>query len=144
MRIAKDVVKFSGHWLITAQHKSTFEITTENFLGPKGDCIIGINSSKACYDLDNNLKRLLRKDGTQVSLTFLVNGDLFEVQAFGSSQLILTDKKSMVIRKGIYTCPRTLAIKATASAKDFPRTIISSLKRPGCTGVMIIEAKLTH
>ncbi|MEM3403589.1 MAG: DUF371 domain-containing protein [Nitrososphaeria archaeon] len=144
MRVAKDVVKFSGHWLITARHQSTFEITTEDFLGPKGDCIIGINSSKSCYDLDNNLKELLKNDDAQVNLIFLVDNILFEVRAFGSSKLSLTDKKSMVIRKSSYTCPRTLAIKATASAKDFPSSMISLLRRPECRGVMIIESKVSH
>ena len=142
MLFARDAVIFYGHELIKATHRSTFEITTEDFLGPKGDCIIGINASKSCYDLDPLLKKVLKNDNSNVTLTLMVKEYLFKISAHGSKQLILSDKNSMVIRTSNFISPRTLAIKASSSAYDLPRSIITMLKRRDRMGVMILEAMI--
>jgi hypothetical protein len=144
MSIARDVVVFYGHELIKATHRSTFEITTEDFLGPKGDCIIGINATKSCYDLDPLLKKVLKNDDTNVTLTLIIKELLFKISACGSKQLTLTHKKSMVVRTSDFVCPRTLAIRASSSAYDLPRSIIDALKRRDSRGVMILEAVIRH
>jgi len=144
MLVARDVVVFYGHELIKATHRSTFEITTEDFLGPKGDCIIGINASKSCYDLDPLLKKVLKNDNANVTLILMIEGSLFKLSACGSKQLILSDKNSMVIRTSSFICPRTLAIKASSSAYDLPRSIIKMLKRRNRVGIMILEAMVSH
>lgn len=130
---------FYGHEHIRATHPTTFEITKENYVTPRGDCIIGINSSKACYDLLPEIKSKLKADGVKVSLTIKVGEETFKVLARGSSNLLLIDKKSMVVRKSDYICPRTLAIKSTASAKDIPRSLIKLLQKKESKGLMIIE-----
>jgi hypothetical protein len=144
MLVAQDVVTFYGHELIKATHRSTFEITTEDFLGPKGDCIIGINASKACYNLDPLLKEVLKNDNAKVKLTLMVGENLFKLSACGSKQLILSDKNSMVIRTSGFICPRTLVIKASSSAYDLPRLIINMLRRRDSVGIMILEAMVSH
>ncbi|MEM0385309.1 MAG: DUF371 domain-containing protein [Nitrososphaeria archaeon] len=135
----KDTVFFYGHKHISAKHPTTFEITKEDYLTPKGDCIIGINSSKSCYDLLPEVKNSLKNDNVEVVLTIVVDKEIFKVFAKGSSKLILFDKKSIVVRKSDYICPRTLAIKSTASAKDFPRNLIKLLQKRDSEGMMIIE-----
>ncbi|MGC8910562.1 MAG: DUF371 domain-containing protein [Nitrososphaeria archaeon] len=135
----RDVIMFYGHEHIRATHPTTFEITKENYVTPRGDCIIGINSSKACYDLPPEIKSKLKTDNVKVSLTIKVGEETFKVLARGSSKLLLIDKKSMVVRKSDYICPRTLAIKSTASAKDIPRSIIKLLQNKGSKGLMVIE-----
>jgi len=140
--IARDTIAFFGHELITATHKSTFEITKEAFLGPKGNCIIGIKSNKACNDLNPILRKTLKSDYVKVTLTLVVGGYLFKVLASGSPELTLEDNNSVVVRKSSFVCPRTLAVKATSSARDLPRTMINMLKNRYSTGTMIIEAKV--
>jgi hypothetical protein len=135
----KDVIRFYGHENIKATHPTTFEITKENYVTSRGDCIIGINSSKACYDLLPEVKSKLKADDVKVCLTIKVGNETFKVLARGSSKLLLIDKKSIVVRKSDYVCPRTLAIKSTASAKDFPRSLIKLLQKRECEGLMIIE-----
>ena len=144
MLVARDVVTFYGHELIKATHRSTFEITTEDFLGPKGDCIIGINASKSCYDLNPLLKKVLKNNNANVMLTLMVEENLFRLSACGSKQLILSDKKSMVIRTSSFICQRTLIIKASSSAYDLPRSMINMLKRRDQIGVMILEAIMSR
>ena len=139
MLIARDVVIFYGHELVKGTHKSTFEITKENFLSHKGDCILGIRSSKACSDLNPILRKALKNDNACVNLSFYVKEQTFNVVAHGSANLTLSDDKSMVVRTSNFKCPRTLAINASASALDFPRSLVKELKTNNCKGIMIIE-----
>lgn len=135
----KDIIFFHGHEHISAKHPTTFEITKENYLTPQGNCIIGVCSSKACDDLLPEVKNNLKMDNAKVVLTIEVSNEIFKIFAKGSSKLLLIDKKSIVVRKSDYICPRTLAIKSTASAKDFPRNLIKLLQKKENEGIMIIE-----
>ena len=51
-----DFVEFFGHPLIKATHETTFEITKEEKISLKGDCIIGVKANKSCKDLNDQLK----------------------------------------------------------------------------------------
>jgi len=57
-----------GHENILCTHSTTIEITKEKSLTKKGNCIIGINASKACFDLNDNLKKKI-KDGSRIKIT---------------------------------------------------------------------------
>ena len=50
-----------GHENILCTHTTTIEITKENHLTKKGNCILGICASKACFDLNSELKKNLQK-----------------------------------------------------------------------------------
>ncbi|MEM0473464.1 MAG: DUF371 domain-containing protein [Candidatus Aenigmatarchaeota archaeon] len=118
-----------GHELVSGKHKTTVEITKENFLTKKGDCIIGINANKSCFDLDEKTKHHL-KSGKKVLFEIEVNGKKDRIDAFGSNGLILTNKNSIVIRKSNYIDDRTIAIKSNKAACDIRRDIIEELKNP--------------
>jgi len=124
------VFKAYGHVNIKATHKSTFEITKEDFLTERGDCIIGIKSEKACIDLPNELRKLLKNDNTYITIEIEAEGIKDVIHAYGSNKLILTSPKSIVIRKSTYIDERTLAIKADKAAKDIKRELIDKLKNP--------------
>ncbi|MGQ9468477.1 MAG: DUF371 domain-containing protein [Nitrososphaerales archaeon] len=135
---AIDSVEFFGHPLIKATHKTTFEITKEEKLSIKGDCIIGVKANKACKDLDDRLKRLITND-VPIKITIHVGKYIFEANAMGHPSLMLTDEKDIVVRKSNYVCPRTLAIKSDKAAIDIPRDIIFMLNKNDTKGKMIIS-----
>ncbi len=118
-----------GHEKVKGTHKTTIEITKENFLTYKGDCIIGVKSEKACFYLNENTKKILRT-GKKIRFILEVNGKTDVVNAFGSPDLILTNKTSLVIRKSEFVDDRTVAIKADKAAKDLNRSLIEELKNP--------------
>jgi uncharacterized protein len=119
-----------GHPNILATHRSTIEITKESSLTPRGDCIIGISSNKACDGLPEALKQALRQ-GKKLTIALECNGERDKITAYGDPGLILTDPVSMVIRKSSFTCPRTLAIRADKAAADLNRKLIEELKKGG-------------
>lgn len=140
MRDEVDVVEFFGHPLIRATHKTTFEITKEESVSLKGDCIIGVRASKACRDIDSRVKDIITTDASAIKVSIYVGDGLFEVNAKGHPSLPLTDERSIVVRKSDFICPRTLAISSDKSAFDLPRSMAMML-RQGKRGKMVIRAR---
>jgi len=116
-----------GHPNILSNHKTTIEITKDDNLTKNGNCIIGIKANKACFDINKNIKNLL-KEGKYIKIIFSVNNLKDEIVARGSQNLILENKKDIVIRKSNFIDDRTLAINADKAACDIKRNLIESLK----------------
>ena len=125
--MGKFIIKAFGHPLIKATHKSTFEITKDNYLTPKGDCIIGIRATHAVADLPEDLKEHL-KSGGKIKIIIRVGKLVDEVIAYGHPNLVLSNNRSIVVRRSFYIDDRTLAIKADKAARDISREIINKLK----------------
>ena len=119
-----------GHRNIQATHKSTIEITKDNELSRRGDCIIAVSADKSLVDLSSQFKENLRKENSE--LTMLIEaGEIAEiVSAYGNPRLTLSHPTEMVVRKSNYVCSRTLAIEADKAARDLPRKLVQRLKNP--------------
>jgi len=126
--ILEEIVAF-GHQLVLAKHKTTIEVTKEDFLTRRGDCIIAVNANKACFDLNEKTKNFL-KSGKKIKFVFEANGIKDEVIAYGSKNLLLESKISFVIRKSSFIDDRTIAINANKAACDLKRELIKELKNP--------------
>ncbi len=130
----KEVVfRARGHPNISATHRSTFEITREDFLTPRGDCIIGVEAELACRDLPTTFKEALRSGEASLVIELEVEGVKEVVNARGSPRLSLASPTSMVIRRSDYIDDRTLAIKADKAARDLSRELVNRLKNRDAT-----------
>ena len=137
IRIAYDRVCAKGDTKVTAKHRSTFEITQENFLSERGDCIIAVSADKSASSLSKDLKLILKQNSIVVIL--LKSGDEYDVVVGeGSPNLLLTDSKSIVFRKSQYIDERTVVIRANKAAKDLNRKLINKLKQCENLEVFII------
>ena len=124
------VITAKGHPNVKCTHKTTLEITKEDYLTSTGDCIIGISADKSMLDFPEDFKERLR-NANRVVVEILVD-DLREViVGRGHRDLILNHPTDMVIRKSTYICPRTLMISANKSAKDIDREIVRRLREGG-------------
>jgi len=137
--VKEEIIAY-GHPNITANHKTTFEITKEENLGKEGDCIIGVKANKACKDLSEEFKNGL-KEGKKVEIKIEVEGISDKIIAFGSPALKLSDEKSIVIRKSDFIDKRTLAILADKAACDIKREIIEKMKNPQTKMRILLEIK---
>lgn len=129
-------IKFYGHENVRATHKTTLEITKEEHLTPKGDCIIGVRASASVKDLPEELKKKVWEGG-KLEFILEVSKERFTFYAFGHRELALSHPLDIVIRKSSFLSDRTLAIKSTAAAIDIPRDIVNLLKM-GKEGKLII------
>jgi len=105
-----DKIYAYGHENILCSHKTTIEFTKDKYLTKKGNCIIGINASKACYDLDPKLKEAIINE-KKVKVILEVNNIKDYFYGFGHKNLRLLNKKDMVFRKSNYICDRTVLIR---------------------------------
>lgn len=124
---AEEIVFAKGHINVCAKHKSTFEITKEEHLSPKGDCIIAVASTKGCADLSGDFKKILASDNAVLKTKIVCGSFEFEITSRGSSKMTLTHQTDMVWRTSNFVCPRTVGILSDSASKDIPREIVDLL-----------------
>jgi uncharacterized protein len=123
----RDRIEFHGHENVLANHYNTIEITTEAEISTRADCIIGVNGSKACSQLNPALKRHIQNSG-QLSFELIVNDFSFVFNGSGSPKLDLCDSREIVLRKSWFVSSRTVALGCNKAACDIPRDMIRMLQ----------------
>jgi len=127
--IGVDYLIARGHENIKAEHKTTLEVTKDNYLTPRGDCIIGISSNKGARDLNENLKRIITRDDSYVYIIIYLSKDLYEIiKGRGSSKLTLTNENKIIVRKSNFISDATISINSDKAARDLRRDLIEKLK----------------
>ena len=132
-------IPFAGHSMVRAMHEKTIEITTEEHLTFRGDCIIGVGAAKGVALLSPQMKRALRSEHARVWFTIIAPGGKFSFAARGSNDLSFESPTDMVIRRSGFVCGRTLAVRAESSAREIPRELVGTLKSPEAVGLLRIE-----
>ena len=117
----------TGHENVLSKHKSTFEITTDESLTLKGDCIIGLNSQVTLKDFPQDLRDKIQTDDTKIELILETPNASDKIIGYGSSELTLDHPSDMVCRKSDFTCSRTLMIHANKAAIDLNKDLINDL-----------------
>ncbi len=135
----RERILFRGHPMVRSLHPTTIEITTEEHLTENGDCVIGVGAGMGCAQLSGPLKAALRREGSAVTIRVSVGTETFELTAQGDPGLELTHPQDIVIRKSRFLSGRTLAVGASAAAKDIPRSIVARLRNTGMVGALEIE-----
>ena len=118
----------SGHAHVRGTHGSTLELTTEEWLTPAGDCIIGVDASHSCATLPAVMRSKAQSETTHICVELTVPGIApVTVRGRGDPGLRWADPTSMVIRTSTYIDDRTLMVDADCAAADLPRPLVSAL-----------------
>lgn len=115
--------------MVSARHRTTFMITKDEALGPRGDCVIGVGAERSAAELDPELKRLALTAGPVV-IVLRAGGVCDEVRAWGHPSLTLRHPTDIVVRKSRFICDRTLAIGANKGAAELSRELVAALRKP--------------
>ena len=115
---------FKGHPMIKATHNYTFEITKEDFLTEKGDCIIGIKgfSNKEFQDKFKELK-----DFKKIRF-FIFSEYYYDKGVAYLSKVKEPSRLSFVVRRSSYKENRTGLIKSNKTSLTLNRKLIRELK----------------
>jgi len=132
--------KAYGHENVIGEHKTTVELTSEEFLTKQGTCIVGVCSDLTLDQLDPEIKELASSPSTKIVLRMSVNGLTEEVTGTGSFGLTYSDSTSMVARTSTFECGRTLMVNADKAASDLIREFIERLKVNG----VVINCELVY
>ena len=137
--MTEDEVVFRGHPNIRSLHRRTIEITRDTTLSLRGDCIIGVNANKACYDLNSSLQKQLKQDDVLVHIEIIVGNNQFTITGRGDKRLSLCNKHDIVIRKSNHVCPRTLSICCNKASSDISKEMVFCLRDPKTKGIFRIR-----
>ncbi|AWR98909.1 DUF371 domain-containing protein [Metallosphaera hakonensis JCM 8857 = DSM 7519] len=141
--IATDHITCFGHKNVLARHRTTLEITREDFLTPRGDCIICISADKGAIHLSEEVKRILRQEG--YGYLVIIKDDMIEViKGRGSDRLTFSSDIKMVVRKSDFISDGTILIKADKSARDLRRDLVPRLREGEIDVVFIASDKPLH
>jgi len=123
----EEVVHAHGHEHVAATHESTFEVTTDDWLTPSGDCIVGIEADRAPADFDDDFVAACRDSEATITVTLETADASQQIRARGHSDLTFQSDRSAVVRTSTYVDDRTVAVGADAAATDLDRELVAAL-----------------
>ncbi|WP_338603919.1 DUF371 domain-containing protein [Sulfolobus tengchongensis] len=126
--IAIDKVRIKGHSNIRALHKTTLEITKDNYLTIRGDCIIGISADKGAKDLSDSFKKIAKNDGSFIYAVIRVYNLIDIIHGRGSFKFSFENSNKIIFRKSTFIEGSTIMINSDKAARDIDRKIIDLLK----------------
>ena len=127
-----EVVRARGHENVSAEHASTFEFTTDDWLTPAGDCILGVDADRTPRDFSAAFREACRDPEATITATITVedDGETYTETVVGRGEpgLSLVDDRSMVARTSMYTDDeRTILVEADTAAADLDRDLVAAL-----------------
>ena len=135
-----EVVRAVGHEHVTAEHASTVELTTDDWLTPAGDCIVGVEADRTPRDFSTAFREACRDANATITATFAVGqpdadavdlaapAHVDELVGRGDPDLALVDDRSMVGRTSDYTDDeRTVFVDGDGAAADLDRDLVAAL-----------------
>jgi hypothetical protein len=118
----------NGDPKITAEHRTTLEITKDRLESAKGDCVVATLSEAGLAALPEDIKSLARSPSARITV-IMETGDLREmVSGNGHPNLTFESDKEMVARKSGYVDGRTLMVNSDKAAIDLDRRFVDQLK----------------
>ncbi|MDF2726506.1 MAG: hypothetical protein K0S84_49 [Nitrososphaera sp.] len=136
--MVQDEVIFYGHPNIRSLHAKTIEITKDEHLTPRGDCIIGVKANKACADLDESFKHRLKSNLSVIKIEIMVGDESFIISGRGDERLSMLNSNDIVIRKTNFVCPRTMSVLCDKASSDVPRKLVRILQDQQTKGIFRI------
>lgn len=123
----EETVRASGHENVSAEHESTVEVTTDDWLTPAGDCIVGVEADRAPADFDPAFAAACREGDARIVATFVAGEAEERVIGRGHPDLTFESERSLVGRTSEHVDDRTVMVDADKAAADFDRDLAGAL-----------------
>lgn len=123
----EEVVHARGHEHVTGEHASTWELTSDDWLTPAGDCILGVEADRTPADFDPSFCEACRDADATLTATLEVGDYEVTVTGRGDPELTFADDRSLVVRTSDYVDDRTVMVGADAAAGDLDRSLVTAL-----------------
>jgi hypothetical protein len=123
----EEVIRARGHEHVTAAHASTFEVTTDDWLTPAGDCIVGVEADRAPASFDAAFCEACRDPDARIRIHLRTTDHEATVTAAGHPELTFESDRSAVVRTSTHVDDRTVAVRADGAAGDLDRDLVDAL-----------------
>jgi len=104
------VVRAEGHENVTAEHASTLEVTSDDFLTPAGDCILGVEADTVPAEFDDEFVAACQRAEATITATIEAGGHSVTVTGSGHPELSFENERSHVLRTSDYVDDRTVMV----------------------------------
>ena len=122
-----EVVHARGHEHVSAEHASTLELTSDDYLTPAGDCILAIEADRVPADFDGSFVEACRDADATVTVTLEAGGHTETVTGSGHPDLTFEGDRSFVCRTSDHVDDRTVLVGADKAARDLNRDLVAAL-----------------
>ncbi|WP_049987766.1 DUF371 domain-containing protein [Halobellus rufus] len=128
----REVVRARGHENVTARHDSTFEVTSDDWLTPAGDCILAVEADRVPADFEDAFVEACRDPDATITATLTAtaeDGETYEttISGRGDPDLSFENERSHVGRTSDYVDDRTVLVGGDAAAGDLDRDLVDAL-----------------
>jgi hypothetical protein len=120
-------VRATGHEHVAAEHASTWELTSDDWLTPAGDCILGVEAEPVPADFDPTFVEACQDAEATIEATLHVAGHEQVVTGHGHPDLTFESDRSMVARTSDYVDDRTVMVGADTAAEGIDRDLVAAL-----------------
>jgi len=123
----EEVVHARGHENVSAEHASTFEVTSDDYLTPAGDCILGVEADRVPADFDPEFVAACQSHDATITAAVEAGGYTVRLEGRGHPDLSFENERSIVGRTSDYVDDRTVLVDADAAAGDLDRDLVDAL-----------------
>jgi hypothetical protein len=106
-------------------------VTTDDYLTPAGDCILGIEANRAPADVDREFVTACQSHDATLVATISVAGYTETIEGRGHPDLTFENERSFVGRTSEYVDDRTVMVGADTAAGDIDRDLVGALAAGG-------------
>ncbi|MFC7098331.1 DUF371 domain-containing protein [Halobaculum marinum] len=122
-------IRAEGHENVSAEHGSTFEVTSDDWLTPAGDCILAVEADTTPADVPRSFVEACRSTEATIEAEFAAADATETVTGRGHPDLTYEGDRSMVGRTSDYVDERTIMVGADKAAGEFDRRLVTALER---------------
>ena len=123
----EEVIHARGHEYVSAEHASTFEVTSDDYLTPAGDCILAIDADRTPADFDPAFVEACRNEDATITVTLEASGHEQTLRGRGDPRLEFASDRSAVGRTSEYVDERTILLEADHAARGLDRALVEAL-----------------
>jgi hypothetical protein len=116
-----------GHEHVRAEHTSTLEVTSDDFLTPAGDCIVGIEANTVPNEFSDEFVAACQDTDAEITAVIETNDHTATIEGTGHPDLTFQSDRSHVLRTSDYVDDRTVMVNADAAAADLDRDLVASV-----------------
>ena len=131
-----ETIRARGHENVIGEHESTFELTSDDWLTPAGDCILAVDADRTPTEFSPEFVEACKSRDATITARLEVTpvgsndgpGPFVEtITGRGDPELTFESDRSLVGRTSDYVDGRTVLVEADAAAVDVDRDLVSAL-----------------
>jgi len=122
-----EIIHARGHEHVQSTHESTFEVTSDDWLTPAGDCILAIEADRTPADFSDEFVDAAQSHDAEITTTLSTDDHTQTITGRGHPDLSFEGDRSAVGRTSDYVDDRTIMVGAEGAAESVDRELVAAL-----------------